>query len=78
MIRKIFSSSHRLYKYDKMSLLVLQDFDYLSNSFFFICYRSDFQGHSFKAFGEDLEVSYDCRVDPSYIGYQFILNLTYH
>lgn len=30
---------------------------------------SDFQGHSFKAFGEDLEVSYDCRVDPSYIGH---------
>lgn len=30
---------------------------------------SDFEGHSFKALGEELEVSYDCRVDPSYIGH---------
>eukprot|EP01018_Ginkgo_biloba_P024528 Gb_06166 [translate_table: standard] len=30
---------------------------------------SDSQGRNFRAFGEDVGIHYDCRVDPSYIGY---------
>ena len=41
----------------------------LDNGYNFFIKISDFQGHNFKAFGEDLKVSYDYQVDPSYIGH---------
>ncbi|KAH9331454.1 hypothetical protein KI387_003562, partial [Taxus chinensis] len=30
---------------------------------------SDYQGHSFRDFSQDMGVSYDCLVDPPYVGY---------